>query len=160
MPAVGKYCIAIDEDIDPDNGDSVFWAMSYRANPALDVQILKHRARGHGPVLQGVESDSTMLIDATLKADMPPLALPKKKYMEHAKLLWEKLGLPPLKPESPWHGYSLGDWTEEWDLAAERAAQGEYLRNGERSAQWRRKLENPQVPIRDVLGDDMFGDKL
>jgi 4-hydroxy-3-polyprenylbenzoate decarboxylase len=160
MPAVGKYCIAIDEDIDPDNGDSVFWAMSYRANPALDVQILKHRARGHGPVLQGVESDSTMLIDATLKADMPPLALPKKKYMEHAKQLWEKLGLPPLKPESPWHGYSLGDWTEEWDLAAERAAQGEYLRNGERSAQWRRKLENPQVPIRDVLGDDMFGDKL
>ncbi|MGH6915272.1 MAG: UbiD family decarboxylase, partial [Geminicoccales bacterium] len=77
-----------------------------------------------------------------------------------AKVLWEKLGLPPLKPESPWHGYSLGDWTEEWDLAAERAAQGEYLRNGERSAQWRRKLENPQVPIRDVLGDDIFGDKL
>jgi hypothetical protein len=30
----------------------------------------------------------------------------------------------------------------------------------ERSAQWRRKMENPQVPIRDVLGDDLFGDKL
>jgi 4-hydroxy-3-polyprenylbenzoate decarboxylase len=160
MPAVGKYCIAIDEDIDPDNGDSVFWAMSYRANPALDVQILKHRARGHGPVLQGVESDSTLLIDATLKTDMPPVALPKQEYMEHAKALWEKLGLPPLKPESPWYGYSLGDWTEEWDLAARRAAEGEYIRNGERTAQWRRKLENPQVPIRDVLGDDIVGRKL
>ena len=27
---------------------------------------------------------------------------------------------------------------------------------GERSAQWKRKLENPQVPIRDVLGKDFF----
>lgn len=159
MPAVGKYCIAIDEDIDPDSGDSVFWALSYRANPALDVQILKHRARGHGPVLKGVDSDSTLLIDATLKEDMAPVALPKQEYMEHAKQLWERLGLPPLKPESPWYGYSLGDWTEEWDLAARRAAEGDYLRNGERSAQWRRKLTDPQVPIRDVLGDDFFGDK-
>jgi 4-hydroxy-3-polyprenylbenzoate decarboxylase len=107
-----------------------------------------------------VESDSTLLIDATLKADMPPVALPKKEYMEHAKDLWEKLGLPPLKPESPWYGYSLGDWTEEWDLAAKRAADGDYLRNGERSAQWRRKLEDPQVPIRDVLGDDIAGGKI
>ena len=159
MPAVGKYCIAIDEDIDPDSGDSVFWALSYRANPALDVQILKHRARGHGPVLKGVDSDSTLLIDATLKEDMAPVALPKQEYMEHAKQLWERLGLPPLKPESPWYGYSLGDWTEEWDLAARRAAEGDYLRNGERSAQWRRKLTDPQVPIRDVLGDGFFGDK-
>ena len=154
QPAVGKYCIAIDEDIDPESGDSVFWALSYRANPALDVQILKHRARGHGPVLKGVESDSTMLIDATLKDDMAPVALPKQEYMENAKALWERLGLPELKPESPWYGYSLGDWTEEWDLAARRAAEGDYLRNGERSAQWRRKMTDPQVPIRDVLGDD------
>lgn len=156
QPAVGKYCIAIDEDIDPESGDAVFWALSYRANPALDVQILKHRARGHGPVLQGVESDSTMLIDATLKADMPPVALPKKEYMEHAKDLWEKLGLPPLKPESPWYGYSLGDWNDDWDLAAKRAAEGDYLRNGERTAQWKRKLDDPQIPIRDILGDDFF----
>jgi 4-hydroxy-3-polyprenylbenzoate decarboxylase len=44
------------------------------------------------------------------------------------------LGLPPLNPESPWHGYSLGDWTEEWDRLAERAAAGDYLENGKRSA--------------------------
>jgi len=158
MPAVGKYCIAINEDIDPDSGDAVFWALSYRANPAIDVQILKHRARGHGPVLKGVESDSTMLIDATLKEDMPPLALPKKEYMEHAKELWERLGLPPLKPEAPWHGYSLGDWTDEWDAAAKRAADGDYLLNGQRSAQQRRKLPDPQVPVRDVLGDEFYDD--
>ena len=109
-------------------------------------------------MLKGVDSDSTLLIDATLKEDMAPVALPKKEYMEHAKELWEKLGLPPLKPESPWHGYSLGDWNDDWDLAAKRAAEGDYLRNGERSHQWRRKLEDPQIPIRDVLGKDFFDD--
>ena len=40
-----------------------------------------------------------MLIDATMKTPMPPLALPKKEYMENAKVLWERLGLPALKPE-------------------------------------------------------------
>ena len=31
--AAGKYVIAINDDIDPDNADALFWAMSYRANP-------------------------------------------------------------------------------------------------------------------------------
>ena len=34
--------------------------------------------------------------------------------------LWERLGLPPLKPESPWYGYSLGDWTEDRDAVEAR----------------------------------------
>jgi UbiD family decarboxylase len=153
QPAVGKYVIAINEDIDPENGDAVFWALGYRANPALDVQILGHRARGHGPVLKGVESDSTMLIDATLKADMPPVALPKREFMEDAKRLWEELGLPELKPEAPWHGYSLGEWTDEWDAMAKRATDGDYLANGERSWQMRRKVDEPQTPM------DFFDDE-
>ena len=144
QPAVGKYVIAINEDIDPENGDAVFWALGYRANPALDVQILGHRARGHGPVLKGVDSDSTLLIDATLKADMPPVALPKREFMEDAKALWESLGLPELKPEAPWHGYSLGDWSDKWDAMAKRATDGEYLRNGEISWQLRRKVPEPR----------------
>ena len=41
---------------------------------------------------------------------MPPLALPKRDYMERAKGIWEELGLPPLRPQPPWFGYSLGDW--------------------------------------------------
>ncbi len=154
QPAVGKYVIAINEDIDPENGDAVFWALGYRANPALDVQILGHRARGHGPVLKGVDSDSTLLIDATLKADMPPVALPKREFMEDAKALWESLGLPELKPEAPWHGYSLGDWSDKWDAMAKRATDGEYLRNGEISWQLRRKVPEPQTPLSQVLEDD------
>jgi len=152
--AVGKFCVAVNEDIDPDNGDAVFWALAYRANPALDVEILKHRDRGHGPALErGDGEDATMLIDATLKADMPPIALPKREYMEDAKALWERLGLPRLTPEAPWHGYSLGDWTDEWDEMAKRAAEGHYLENGRRSAQLRRNDVAPNSSIRDVPRD-------
>jgi len=151
--AIGKYCIAVDEDIDPDNCDAVFWAMAYRANPALDVEILKHRVR-YGPKIRPDQTeDATLLIDATLKADMPPIALPKREYMEAAQALWDRLGLPPLKPEAPWFGYSLGDWNEQWDEMAKRAAQGNYLENGRRSAQLRRKDVAPNTSIREVPGN-------
>ena len=149
--ACGKYVVAVNEDIDPENGDAVFWALAYRANPSLDIEILKHRDRGHGPALErGSGEDATLLIDATLKTDMPPIALPKKVFMENAKVLWERLNLGPLKPEVPWHGYSLGDWSEEWANMADRAASGGYLENGRRSAQLRRNDVSPNTSIRDV----------
>ncbi len=144
----GKYVIAINDDIDPENGDAVWWALAYRANPTLDVQTLRHRSV-YGPrVERGDGQDSTLLIDATLKGDLPPIALPKREYMEHAKGLWEKLGLPPLKPEAPWHGYSLGDWTKDWDAAALRAVEGKYLENGRLTAQRRRNDVRPNTSIR------------
>jgi 4-hydroxy-3-polyprenylbenzoate decarboxylase len=49
--------------------------------------------------------------------------------MERAKVIWEELGLPKLKPESPWFGYSLGEWSPEFDEAALRATRGDYLEN-------------------------------
>lgn len=153
MPAVGKYVIAINEDIDPDNGDAVFWALGYRANPDLDVQVLKHRARGHGPVLKTAESDATMLIDATLKADMPPVALPAREYMESARILWDKLGLPTLKPEPPWYGYSLGEWNDTWEDYAKRATAGDYLDNGRLTWALRRELDEPQTPVPGTSAD-------
>ncbi len=51
--AIGKFVIAIDEDIDPDNADAVFWAMSYRCNPATDMHIVPLREAGHGPRTEG-----------------------------------------------------------------------------------------------------------
>ncbi len=152
--AIGKYVIAVNDDIDPENGDAIFWALAYRANPVLDMQILKHRLP-YGPKDKrpGGETDSTLLIDATLKSDMPPIALPKREYMEHAAKRWEQLDLPPLKPEAPWHGYSLGDWTDAWDEMAKRAADGNYLENGRRSAQLRRSDVSPNTSIRDAPGN-------
>ena len=128
--AVGKFVVAVDEDIEPTSPDSVWWAMSYRCNPSEDVQIVPNRERGHGPRGQG-GLDSAMLIDATMKHDMPPLALPKREYMEGAKKLWESLGLPPLRPENPWHGYSLGDWNETWDKFAAEATAGDWMTRDE-----------------------------
>ncbi len=127
----GKICIAVNEDIDPDNADALLWAMAYRMNPVADVQTLDHRGQGHGPKreLDG-EEDSTLLMDATMKGEMPPLALPTKEYMERSKAIWEELGLPKLRPQAPWFGYSLGDWLPQWDAAALRAATGRYLENG------------------------------
>jgi UbiD family decarboxylase len=145
----GKICIAVNEDIHPDNADALLWALSYRTNPAEDIQILPHRGLGHGPKReQGTSEDSGLLIDATMKSDMPPLALPKKEYMERAKAIWEELGLPALRPQAPWHGYSLGDWLSQWDEAAQRAVQGGYLENGRISEGQRRKGVKPETKFR------------
>jgi 4-hydroxy-3-polyprenylbenzoate decarboxylase len=139
----------VNEDIHPDNADALLWALSYRTNPAEDIQILPHRGLGHGPKReQGTSEDSGLLIDATMKSDMPPLALPKKEYMERAKAIWEELGLPALRPQAPWHGYSLGDWLSQWDEAAQRAVQGGYLENGRISEGQRRKGVKPETKFR------------
>src|SRR5438046_4912390 len=138
--AAGKYVIAVNDDIDPDNADALLWAMSYRANPDLDLQILRHRDQGHGPrSKRNNGEDASVLIDATMKEDFPPISLPKREYMERAKAIWQELGLPPLKPEAPWFGYSLGDWPAELDEAAQRAVPGDYFKTGEELRKRRRK---------------------
>jgi UbiD family decarboxylase len=145
----GKVTIAVNEDIAPDNADALLWALAYRANPAEDAQIVPHRGQGHGPKREhGGEEDATLLIDATMKGDMPPLALPKREYMERAKAIWEELGLPALRPQAPWYGYSLGDWLPQWDEAALRAVKGLYLENGRISAAQRRRGPKPETKFR------------
>jgi 4-hydroxy-3-polyprenylbenzoate decarboxylase len=145
----GKITIAVNDDIDPDNADALLWAMAYRMNPVEDVRALPHRGQGHGPKREhGGEEDGTLLIDATMKEPMPPLALPKREYMERAKAIWDELGLPGLRPQPPWFGYSLGDWLPEWDQAARRAVEGRYLENGRISQARRRRGLKPETKFR------------
>jgi UbiD family decarboxylase len=145
----GKICIAVNEDINVDNADALLWAMAYRMNPVEDVQLVPHRGQGHGPKREHTnEEDSTLLMDATMKSDMPPLALPTKDYMERAKTIWQELGFEPLRPQSPWYGYSLGDWLPAWDEAALRAATGRYLENGRVSEKAKRKGVLPETKYR------------
>ncbi|HEX3969982.1 MAG TPA: UbiD family decarboxylase [Stellaceae bacterium] len=152
--AAGKYIIAVNDDIDPDNADALLWAMSYRANPMLDMHVLPHRDQGHGPRShRNGGEDGSVLIDATLKEPYPPVSLPKKPYMERAKKIWEELGLPALKPEQPWYGYSLGEWSEEFDEAAERAVKGDYFVTGEMIAKRRRKDVGMNTEIRELKGE-------
>jgi 4-hydroxy-3-polyprenylbenzoate decarboxylase len=129
--------------------------MAYRCTPGRDTHVVPYREPGHGPRTTGEpQPDAAMLIDATMKEAMPPLALPTRPYMENAKALWEKLGLPALKPEMPWFGYSLGDWTEEWDNSAAEAARGDWMNRSESYRQRRRRGIAPNTPTRAVEGSD------
>ena len=146
----GKICIAVNDDIDPDNSDAIFWAIAFRMNPATDLQVLRYRSPGHGPEREheADREDSTLLLDATMKEELPPLALPKKEYMERARKIWEELGLPGLRPQSPWCGDPRGDWLPQWDEAARRAAEGGYLENGRISEKLQRKGLKPETRYR------------
>jgi UbiD family decarboxylase len=149
--AAGKFVIAMNDDIDPENADAILWAMSYRANANLDIHILPHRDQGHGPrSKRNGGEDGSVLIDATLKEDFPPVSLPKREYMEKARKIWEELGLPKLKPESPWFGYSLGEWNQEFDAMAARATAGDYLDNAQSLEQRRRRDVRMNTEVRNV----------
>ena len=96
----GKYVIAVDEDIDINDMESVIWAMSYRSQPDRDTKMLGNRAIGLDPsglppqtemrdMTKQANFGSLMLIDATRKWNYPPVSLPAKPYMERAKEIWE-----------------------------------------------------------------------
>ena len=111
-----------------------------------------NRSAGHGPKTGRRGGDATLLIDATLKHKMPPLALPARPYMEQARAIWEELGLPALKPQPPWHGYSLGEWDEAWERYAARAVEGHWEENGGETFARRRGGLTPETPVREVEG--------
>ena len=107
------------------------------------------REKGHAPPFRvaGDEMDkmeeaeersadySVMMMNATLKEPFPPVALPSQQCMERAKEIWEKeLGLPALRPQRPWYGYSLGQWDAESQEEAELALKGEYYKTGDKLA--------------------------
>jgi len=141
---VGKIVVAVDQDIDPENMDAVFWAMCYRMKPHQDIEVIRGMVKGHAPPFSGASdsidkagysdpaNESSLLINAVLKQPFPPISLPKKEYMENAKKIWEELGLPELKPASPWYGYSLGQWDEELEAEADLAVRGEHYKTGDK----------------------------
>jgi UbiD family decarboxylase len=148
----GKIVVAVSEDIDPVNTDAVLWSLAYRSNPRDDVRIEPYRSIGHAPKSGPQNLDSTMLMDATLKHPMPPLALPKREFMERALEIWKQLNLPELRVQQPWHGYSLGDWSEAWDAFARNAVSGEWQKNGLDTLPRRRAGLTPETPVRKVEG--------
>jgi 4-hydroxy-3-polyprenylbenzoate decarboxylase len=151
-PSHGKILVTVDEDIDPEDADSVNWAISFRMQPHRDVKITTHKFAGLDPSAAPPGSPvtearfpspsgcSAIMIDATRKWPYPPVALPAKKYMEAAKEKWQELGLPPLQPKMPWYGYSLGYWSEEDEENAELAVAGEYDKIAQRLQKKRVRL--------------------
>ena len=136
---VGKLVIAVDEDINPHDPVAVIWAITHRSQPHRDIKVVGDRPFGATPIGMVATHpssrydnfESSLLIDATRKADFPPLSLPKKEYMVRAREIWEELGLPELDPQEPWHGYLMGLWPEEFDKEAALAAAGGYDKVGE-----------------------------
>ncbi len=144
-----KIVIAVDDDIDPRDMDSVAWALCYRMQPHRDIHIAKGKTPSLDPsaIPPGERQDlleipptSALLIDATRKWGYPPTSLPRREYMENAMEIWQDLGLPPLNPKVPWFGSSLGFWPEEIADEAELAVKGEYYQTGEKVAKNRIKV--------------------
>ena len=153
----GKIVIAVGEDIDPTNTDAVFWSLAYRTNLGEDLHVAPYKDGGHGPKSGPRGSDSALLIDATPKHPMPPFALPAREFMERAKVIWDELGLPQLNPQPPWYGYSLGDWTDNWDNWAKRAVEGRWEETGRETFAGRKGGMIPETPVRSVTGQGKEG---
>ena len=145
MP-MNKWIIAVDDDIDAEDLDSVLWALSWRVQPHRDIQIQRGRNTDLDPSGAPVDAPfdertypeklggSQILIDATRNWAYPPVSLPSKDLMEKAQKIWEEPKLPELTPRVPWHGYQLGYLPDDWNEAAQRAVRGDYLRPARSSA--------------------------
>ena len=152
MAGCGKIVVAVSEDIDPESLDAVLWSLAYRSNPIEDVHIEPYRSNLQGAQYGPRSADSSMLIDATRKRPMPPLALPARPFMEHARTIWEELGLPALTAQSPWHGYTLGDWTDTFETFARRATMGDWEATGRETLARQRTGVTPETPTRKGAG--------
>jgi 4-hydroxy-3-polyprenylbenzoate decarboxylase len=148
MPSYGKVIIAVDDDIDPRDADSVIWALCYRMQPDRDIRTTPGKVIALDPSIAFSEeirskserpAGSAVMVNATRKWDYPPVSLPKREFMERAKQIWDEEGLPPLTPKIPWHGYSLGYWTEEDEEEAELALKGQHYMTGDKLAKNRTK---------------------
>ncbi|MDB5597307.1 MAG: carboxylase/decarboxylase family protein [Hyphomicrobiales bacterium] len=154
ITAFGKVVIAVSDDIDPSSVDAVLWSIAYRSNPKEDVIIFPYRGGGQGSQYGERKSDSALLIDATRKRLMAPLALPRKEFMEDALAIWNELGMPRVKVPSPWHGYELGNWGDDWTRFAENAVRGDWEINGLETLARQRPGLDAETTVRSVEKND------
>jgi UbiD family decarboxylase len=144
----GKLVIAVSEDINPNNADAIFWSLAYRSDFDEDLLVTPYRSSGHGPKSGRAPLEGTLLIDATLKHKLPPLALPAEEFMLNAKDIWEELGLPRISPQAPWHGYHLGEWAKEWTGYADAAVKGDWHTAGDSTFARRAGGIKPETPVK------------
>lgn len=143
-PTVAKVVIGVDDDIDPRDSDQIIWVQGFRVQPHRDIRVTMIGRRKESildpsiapPItdaaipLKEMDGPSALLMNATRKWDYTPVSLPRREFMEHARTMWDKLGLPALHPRQPWYGYNLGAWEEENEQEARLAVEGRYYETG------------------------------
>ncbi|HEX5282337.1 MAG TPA: UbiD family decarboxylase [Micropepsaceae bacterium] len=150
--SLGKIFIAVDSDVDPNSMDAVLWALSYSMQPHRDVEIIRGKLARLDPSIAPPPDGSTeaypegrgasaMLINACREHPYLPVSLPRRDFMQAALERWNALSLPTLDLKSPWHGYSLSQWSEENAAEAELAVQGRYGETGDKLATRRHQSE-------------------
>ncbi len=133
-----KTVVAVDEDVNIRDLESVNLAICVRTQPHLDYRIIKMPPK---VTMVGTTEVSCVLIDATSKEPLPPLSLPKKEFMDEALRIWQEEGLPKLQLKEPWWGIELGAWSDEWEELAKAAVEGDCYKAGELYSQRRRPIE-------------------
>lgn len=142
---IGKITIAVDDDIDVKDAESVLWAIAFRSQPYRDAEIVDAPLFSLDPSVcpptqsKGLYSEtpqrsSALIIDATMPWGYPPLSLPRKPFMDRAIEMWNQMQLPKLTLKEPWWGRELGAWSKEETEEADLAVKGEHFQTGARQA--------------------------
>jgi 4-hydroxy-3-polyprenylbenzoate decarboxylase len=150
---LGKYLIAVDADVNVHDPELLVWALSFCTQPKQDFTFLPGgrggldpsaapTRSGYGRVLPAIgDRWSRVAINATRKWPYPPVALPRKEYMDRALEIWRgHKDLPSPHLQQPWYGYTLGDWDGELQKYADLIVQGEYIRVGEEMAKLQQRV--------------------
>jgi UbiD family decarboxylase len=145
---MGKYWVVVDNDIDIRDPGVLMWALTFRVRPESDIVArpgrwasldpsyeTPHEHRGEVEPLGNLDAQCRLLIDATRKGPYPPVALPRREFMDHALEIWkDERGLPEPRLRDPWYGYELGSWGSEDQELADLIVRGEYKEVGRRAA--------------------------
>jgi 4-hydroxy-3-polyprenylbenzoate decarboxylase len=99
-PTMGKFTIAVDDDIDIRDPDMVNWAMSFRVQPERDVWIVPEMPAVQLDPSQASEDtkqldrsrrlSSKLVIDATKKHKYPANSVPPKEHLDKVRADWTK----------------------------------------------------------------------
>ena len=99
-PALAKWIIVTDEDIDIRDPFAREWALSWRVEPLKDIFFIPHTSSilldpsaTPSEVPLWDRRSSKICIDATKKWQFPAIALLPDEYLERAKHNWHKYGL-------------------------------------------------------------------
>lgn len=153
-----KYTVLVDSDISLRDSELLIWALSFRTQPGDDFAILQGGTGGLDPSAAppgsgegrmgsaGGREYTRVVVNATRKWAYPPVALPRKDYMERALQIWEDhKDLPKPEMQAPWYGYTLGFWDDKLQNYADLMVQGEYLKVGEEMAELQETVSEAMV---------------